>query len=222
MKSFFLIGFLIILAHSASLHMENAARNDNAQNNNMKNENEKMDGKIWGDEEDRQDNKAFEKRRRMQTKWDGPNEPSCEERCALACLPVFYIVLAYASCWGACYEKSCKATNPPKPPNPSKPPIVMLESDKEAKELCGSAEGKRYVNFLNVFVIRCHGVCSCHKSISGAYGCKPYCPQILRPQGKSNCKLVKKEHECCKQWECNENLSAATKLVKKSKILTRK
>ena len=34
--------------------MENAARNDNAQNNNMKNENEKMDGKIWGDEEDRQ------------------------------------------------------------------------------------------------------------------------------------------------------------------------
>ena len=39
--------------------MENDARNNNvpnndARNNSMKNENEKMDGKIWGDEEDRQ------------------------------------------------------------------------------------------------------------------------------------------------------------------------
>ena len=44
--------------------MENDARNNNvpndhARNNNMKNENEKMDEKIWGDEEDRQGTNKF-------------------------------------------------------------------------------------------------------------------------------------------------------------------
>ena len=44
--------------------MENDARNNNvpnndARNNSMKNENEKMDEKIWGDEEDRQGTNKF-------------------------------------------------------------------------------------------------------------------------------------------------------------------
>jgi len=65
MKLFFLIGFLIVLARSASLRMENDARNNNvpnndARNNSMKNENEKMDEKIWGDEEDRQATKSIQ------------------------------------------------------------------------------------------------------------------------------------------------------------------
>jgi len=123
MKSFFLIGFLIVLARSASLHMENDARNNNvpndhARNNNMKNENEKTDEKIWGDEEDRQDNKAFKNRRRMQRiqskrmrgeqSIEAHEYASCEEKCTLECSPYSFILLAYGVCWGVCYGKECK------------------------------------------------------------------------------------------------------------------
>merc|ERR1711962_770560 len=93
---------------------------------------------------------------------------------------------------------------------------VVVESWNKGKDLCAAAEAKQH------FVIRCEVRCTCSGNKSSAYGYTPYCPQLSPPRGKSNCKLVKKENECCKQWVCNENPSAARKLVKKSEMLTRK
>merc|ERR1711915_312369 len=111
MKSFFLIGFLIVLARSASLHMENDARN----NNNNMNEKEKMDEKRWGDEEE--DNKVFERiqskrtrgQMRMQQHAIKPvcgGKCNCEEKCALDCLDWVWNAWAYSICFKVCYEKN--------------------------------------------------------------------------------------------------------------------
>merc|ERR1712112_600958 len=71
---------------------------------------------------------------------------------------------------------------------------VVVENWWEADDLCAHAKAGQH------FVIRCKHRCECREGTV----CVPYCPPLQPPPGKSNCKLVKEENECCGQWKCNE------------------
>merc|ERR1711872_193135 len=74
---------------------------------------------------------------------------------------------------------------------------VVVENWDEANDLCATAKAGH-------FVIRCKARCKCRVGTV----CVPYCPPLHPPRGKSNCKLVKEENECCWQWKCNEGPSS--------------
>merc|ERR1711872_669333 len=75
---------------------------------------------------------------------------------------------------------------------------VVVENWNEADDLCAHAKAGQH------FVIRCKHRCECREGTV----CVPYCPPSHPPPGKSNCKLVKEENECCGQWKCNEGPSS--------------